>query len=606
METTSAVLFFPLLLPIWQQRPLIQDDLYPEPYPVAISQKLLDFEAHNLPNTSLLTRQRILTALGATHNPAAAEFLLQWLRRETEPSVQETILAQLQRFPPPPAAAESAIRKFLFAPTPRVQLAAVRLYIRLSNADSALLLKIAQTSKNPLVRRTAWTGLIPRFQTIPRDQLLSAIDDPDPLIRSAAGVCLIQKLPVFSRAIFQKIAADSEPIVRVRCLEACGHSSVSAAVARELCRLLAGDSNPAVRAEIPNIAARRANASLLPILSRFVRDPDSEVRRRTAAALNHFPRRACLDLVATLLADPAEPVRREAARTLAVFKHSGLAVATKIISLLDSPSPGIRGTAYFALALCAEKQTGEKLTLQLEVEKDHPHTLAYLISALGQLHIRRAAAAVADYAANPSCEVRSAVAETLGLIGNRQIYSTLEKLAGDRERRVRHAAFLGIGRGANGEFSPICTHILQRVQANDYITGDDRADACWAAARLIPVDQRLVHRLVIQATTPVIPMPGMKMFDQDTVLVSAQFALVSMALRNPAIRPAAEKVLKVYSRTFTQAELRKVCPTTMVPTPAFRDFARQARALLEHRTIKPGRRPPATPKLPLMPVTNAE
>jgi len=594
------VLLFPLLLPIWQKHPLTLDDLYPEPAPVRITRGMIALQHQALQRGGVDLRCRIAVALGDTHHPAAARLLIDALDGETDPRVAATILTQLRRFEISDAYDETHLRTFLRHPDASVRAAAVRLYARLPNADPLLLTEIAEHESVRTVRRTAWRVIADRSMRLSPAFFAKFRHDPDPVVRTCAVRSLVRSGADSARKALLDACRDADPTVR--CAVAAHVAAMPARLASEAVHLLAGDANSAVRAETASAIPRLRDPALLPVLTSLCGDPDAEVRRRAVAGCAAFPRSAAAESAAQALADSANLVREAATSALARLHARGVSVEQFVAPHLDATSPYVRGAAYRTLGAIEARSFASRLAQALDKEKDAPPALAGVVHACGRLGLRSCAAAIARYAAHPDVAVRIEVAGALGRLPAPETVPAMVRLAGDVDVRVRREAFRGMAAGGDGVYSRACLAILERVHSSDYITPDDRAWACWCAGRLHPADPALVRRLVLHATTPVVPVTGGKMFDADHVLVSAMFALVEIARRDAAFRPDAQKVIDALGREVDPGNVGGLAPGILVPSPALQEYARQAAAYLDGKSVAPRRRPLGTPRLPLLPL----
>ncbi|NOY80601.1 MAG: hypothetical protein GXP31_06305 [Kiritimatiellaeota bacterium] len=596
-QSTVAVALFPLLLPIWRERPPTETDLRPLPYPVRLSASDLRNQEKILPHASPALRCRIAVALGRTGRDEAVPMLLAWLAREKTPDVLATLLRQLRRFDMRQHSPIDTVRPLLIHAAPEVRLEAVQLYAALADCNPLELGRAASAEPDRTVRRAVWEALAAHADAMGIEFFRRFWHDSDPTVRAAAvaGSCRKPQVVAYGAELLEMCR---DPAVQVRHRLAESIPSCPASLRGPLCRRLARDSHPAVRAAAAR-AASRLGKPLAPVLHQLCADSDPGVRRLAVAGLAVAPSRTAVRIAAARLADTDGLVRTQAVRTLGVLHTQGLDTGAAAARNLLSPAPAVRAAAYRALGVVGAREYAAALTDALEKDADHSVALAGAIEGLGRLNVTSAASRIAHFVEYGDDWVRIATAAALGRLEVPETYPALARLATDPTPAVRRAAFFAITRTRKAAFAKTCTAVLEQTAAEDPILPADRALACWSAARLRPVDRRLAERLVVQATTPVIPMLGAKMFEPDHVLVSACFALAQMARDEPAVRPLAEKVLAACERRFTPEELRKQPPNTLVPSAYLREYARQARAFLENQKVQPRPRPLEKPSLPV-------
>ncbi|HPY89236.1 MAG TPA: hypothetical protein PLT23_00820, partial [Lentisphaeria bacterium] len=158
---TTVAVFFPLWMPIWQDRPLQNKDLDYES-PTCMTVETYEMVLGCLPTADARLRDQIYTQLASKPVPANQEVLLHCLRREPETRQQGTILRLLRRTDPatiPPADIAAFLQK---EPTQLTE-AAIQLYATLPTADPELLRPfLGQPAGNTLpliLRRRAWEAM---------------------------------------------------------------------------------------------------------------------------------------------------------------------------------------------------------------------------------------------------------------------------------------------------------------------------------------------------------------------------------------------------------------------------------------------------------------
>ncbi|MCF7854368.1 MAG: HEAT repeat domain-containing protein, partial [Candidatus Pacebacteria bacterium] len=178
----------------------------------------------------------------------------------------------------------------------------------------------------------------------------------------------------------------------------------------------------------------------------------------------------------------------------------------------------------------------------------------------------------------------------LGNATGPRVREAVLRAVSDPDTNVREASLLAMGRIAHPSFAPTLLTVLRSTSAGSDYSSKHRNIACWASGKLPSMPEDLAERLVRQATTPVIPVMGMMMFEPDYVLVSACWALAEGTRRDAALTPFAEKVITMQSRDTTNSA-GMGSPNELSPSAEVREYARQAQAYMDGKPVQAHRRP---------------
>ena len=596
LDFVSIVLFFPLLLPVWQTRPITSTDMFPAPYVTVVPDEVMAKQHEALELVDAELRARVLMYLHLTRHPKAAATLHEQLARERSIEVIATVLEQLCLYKTD-AGMAAEVAPFLKHHDTAVRVAAVRLYGRLPVVKLTPVEELAAGDPQDRVRRTAWQVLCENPTRCSPTFLREHWTDTDARSRADALVASLS-LPeaTAARQTFLTACGDNEVIVR--CALAVHLPEAPAALAGELCRKLARDPFASVRESVAQVVPKLGYGDLLPLLLELADDRDPEVRRLALVSLAGSGVPPAVDRAVAHLGDPTIQVHRQAEETL-VALHQQTSVVPAVAARIEDPDPVVRFHVFRILGRLNAKEYVPALVEHMNREQ-RPVNIAAAIFGLAELHASEVAPEVLKFCAHSDVGVRVEVAHALGTMAVPTTYSKLEELVFDKAPQVRESALLAVGRLADGHFSPMLLKVLQSVGAKSGISGWDRNIACWAAGRTRPISMDLMKRLVVQGTTPVIPTDFGPIFEDETVLVSVDFALAQCALDLPAVKPLAQQAMDFHSKAPGVGV--SMGPGMLVPSPELIEYARQARAFMEKREVKPALRPTQDILLPYRPM----
>jgi HEAT repeat protein len=267
-----------------------------------------------------------------------------------------------------------------------------------------------------------------------RAALEDALADLAPPVRRVALEALLRlpSEPETVRVCAERLA-DADPSVRATAVAAVAGLDPRAAATL---RTVVTDQHPSVR-RAAAAAARVLDADSVRVL---LADRDTEVRVAALEALARNPRPELTPALLEALADESWHVRRAAADALGASEDSG--VAPKLRHALVDPQPLVRGRARIAL----ERLLGDELDRLLAAvveDADAPLRRA-LVELLGRRgYVRPLLELVSD----DDVGVRIALVHALEHASASEARMALERLAGDRDMAVRHAAAMALAEG---------------------------------------------------------------------------------------------------------------------------------------------------------------
>ena len=150
---------FPLLLPVWQERPFVYSDLNPAPYPVVVAAEQIALQREALATADRSLRMVIYNELGHANLQSAYLALLRQLSAETDPDALAVVVQQLALSPFASAGLAAPIRPLLEHADEDVRYWVTALYGRLESADVALLLKAVTEDRSQAIRQVAAESL---------------------------------------------------------------------------------------------------------------------------------------------------------------------------------------------------------------------------------------------------------------------------------------------------------------------------------------------------------------------------------------------------------------------------------------------------------------
>jgi HEAT repeat protein len=583
----KIIALFPLLLPVWKERPLEHTDIYPSEYPIKVQETDVSIQQEGLQYGNRTLRGTIYRHLREMDLPASRQLLADSLKTESDPRLRATILQQLSLCSTVPDVPLASLGSYLKSKDSDVRYWAIRLAGKIESVPAKQLIDLAASDPTRRLRAAACLAMQDRDTQLPPAALRSLWKHTDPHVRATAFAAslLVGGAAKQPARIPAKAFADAVP---VRDALARAIASATPEDARSLVPPLAKDSHASVRAQLAKSLGERQDTAYLPTLLALVPDPDPDVRRQAAESLAVFPTTESRDALVGLFADPRTLVRRQAEDSLVII-HPASPVDKTAGKLLNASQAYTRFHVFRLLGRLDSRQFAKPIAARLPQETE-PVNIAAAVFALGQFEARFAADAIARLATHKDPGVRTDVGRALGRLAVPKTYPTIQKLAFDKEDDVRQAAILGMGWIADGKaFNPTLLKVLKSVREGQ-MSSPNRSAAVWAAGRTRPLALPLAKRLVVQATTPVVPGPmGEMLFEPDYLLASCDFALAQMARDDKSFFPQFKAVNEPHGKVFP--------PNTEPPTGTIKfsaevvEYARQAKAYLNHTTIAPLPRP---------------
>jgi HEAT repeat protein len=198
-----------------------------------------------------------------------------------------------------------------------------------------------------------------------------------------------------------------------------------------------------LRRAVVTAATKFADEGAAPLLARFAKDPDPDVREQVARSLyldadEGLPGR--LELIVALTGDPDVSVRRAAASALSAFSDNAAAMQLAVDLAGRDPSPDVRAECLEALGL------------------SHYHGMLDLVLSTYQAHL-----------GSPHADVRKAIAgRVAGLPPDPRVGPMVQALLGDRAPEVRkRMAWYGVNMSDHPNLAPLFRQVAESDPDDD-------------------------------------------------------------------------------------------------------------------------------------------
>ena len=562
-----------------------------------------DVSIHALNNFLLnsrdpLARSNLVMRLVACNNPLAQDLLKKLLAVELDAYVTADILKSCRLLETSYPESET----YLMHEDPDVRREAVQLYAQQADFQAARLLELAGNESQLPVVEEIWGALARKHAGTSIDNWKPQLDVPNPTDRAQAIVVIMSRTdwtmalrerlaqfagaghPLIRTTIAENLSADLDKDLQfnlLRSLIACEHTSVRAAAAATIGRLEASE--------------------LLPDLLKLSHDPAPIVRRRAAISMGIFPQRDTYVRLIELCGDSGSELLRDAALDTLENIADKYPVEREAGSFLDSKNADIRYNLYRLLTRLDSSMYNEPIATQLHLSataarqelpfSDRPINIAAAIRALNTGGARETAADITALKEHPDALVRTAVAESIGILKPGNGPDIVKHFAQqDQNIDVRKAALTSMNAILDNSFEDTLLKILKRTNyaAGEFLTATDRVMAAWLLSRLPTIGAPTKARLYDQITTSVVITMLGPAFDSENVRTTAMWCLVVCAKRHPGDTELRKQVKQLFGILIRDLEEISAIPTSYV----LNYYAYQARqffndAPIERRIVKP-------------------
>ena len=562
-----------------------------------------DVSIHALSNFLLnsrdpLARSNLVMRLIVCNNPIAQGLLKKLLAIELDAYVTADILKAFRLLETACPASET----YLVHEDPDVRREAIQLYAQQANFQAARLLELASNESQLPVVEEIWGALAQKHAGTSIDDWKPQLDVPNPTDRALAIVAIMSHADwtMTLRERFAQFAGAGHPLVRTTIAE-----NLSADLDKDLqfnlLRSLIVCEHTSVRAAAAATIGRLEASELLPDLLKLSRDPAPIVRRRAAISMGIFPQRDTYVRLIELCGDSGSELLRDAALDTLENIADKYPVEREAGSFLDSKNEDIRYNLYRLLIRLDSSMYNEPIGTKIHLSatatrqklpySDRPINIAAAIRALNTGGAREATADITALKEHPDALVRTAVAESIGVLKPANGPDVVKHFAQqDSDADVRKAALASMNAILDNSFEDTLLKILKRTSygGSEFLLASDRGIAAWLLSRLPTIGAPTKARLYDQITTSVVITMLGPAFDSENVRTTALWCLVVCAKRHPGDTKLRKQVKRLFRILIRDLEEISPIPTSYV----LNYYAYQARQFLnnapiERRIVKP-------------------
>ncbi|OGV58629.1 MAG: hypothetical protein A2X49_04995 [Lentisphaerae bacterium GWF2_52_8] len=570
-----ATVFFPLIAPIWEKGPLdAKNTLVPQALPRLDDRQLDELAAYFKQATDPRMRSSLAMDLANCNNPYGEKIACELLSGEKNDFVCEDLLSALNRMRDTqglPSA--NPLKVFFNHQSPRVRAYAAAVYLR-KTGDGTALANMLAGEDSEFTTSFLLNELAKRPDSCPQDKLISLLDPKIIPKRAGAAYALALNSPdPDALAPLQKLLADQSTAVRAALARGLAERKKDGG--NKLLDSLSADTHPSVRALAASAPANEVREKFLLKLSA---DPDYEVRRAACTSLRHRNSDAAVNALIGRLGDESLLVRSAAEDSLAEIKPGKGAVEKISAGIAD---PKSRDSAIRCLGLLKAEEHAPLIVSALE-KAESAETIIRCADALALIGYKPAASALSAKDAFPEASVRRAIAISLGKLGVKESYPSLEKLASDKDNEVVQGALQAMGIVGDPYFAPL----LGKQALNFSMTTppETRAAACWSLGRTGSNDASIINGMKDICSKEVLSVMGQRMCDSDFVRASALFTLVELSRKNTAGAEEAFNAMSEWLRNPPKDKFASVSDSLL-------DFLRQAELYKKGQKAEPAELP---------------
>ena len=596
MKTTALLVLYPLIVPIWQNGPLINDSKLATPRsPVYVVSDKLDFQQKSfLSIKDPRLKSRIVSDLSRTNNPYAVKILtslLLKLQAEDNSALKKDSLKALYNMRDialPSQDSLNAFAKFAISKDSVIRGYAYALLLEMGADPDKTVLTGLKNEKSLFVINLVTPILQKKADQCNIKKLEELLNAGSPAVSAAAARILASRKenPDSIGALYSVISKKQPIQVRVALAEVL---ALRKSCGIELLKKLSSDESPAVRALV---ASAFPSIAMLPVYKKLVKDNNWDVRRAAADTLGGYTPDKVAATLLPLLKDPVSELRTAAAGAL--IKISPSENIIQEIGGAYLPDKRSRPESIAILGALHAVKFAPDIERYLNTSDDDNIVLRS-IRALDSLNYRQAEPAVRGKAFHKNPEIRIAVAHALGKFADKKSYDTLINLSimpdskdvnAAKFAKVAPVAIESMGRIADPFFIKRLYDVIHDVKTS---TSTMRAAACWSIARIGKITPQALKQFKTLALKKSIPSEGGKEYDSDLVRISICLALIDLGQKEPAMRKKAESIIKKFfnpdagSLPFAGSDV----------SLTLREYARQAYLYMKGQSdITPSKVPP--------------
>jgi len=579
----SLLIFYPLVVPLWQKGPILQQNSTLKKHLSFITTPDLKFQVEKFKELKdSRIKSRMLFEWSRSNNPDVVPMFFSLLKEAESDNMKSDIIINLFKMRHIKKCGGVAnFAEMMSSENETIRAYSIALYLD-NNGKCDDVLRLLEKEKSPFV--------------------LSIVR---PLLKEHADLCstvLLKKLLKSERSAIRAVVADvlvkqkNDPDNFPELMSVCEDKDVlvRSALAEGLSKRLSGgkkmlttlshDSFSTVRSFVASATPRN---ELLSIYITLASDPSWEVRRIVALSLGGIKTDSSISTLIKMLSDPVSEVRDAAESAIIRIKPS-----QSVLKKIGEQCMSVKLSRPYAITILGklnDQRFAPQITSYLKSTSDD-NIILRAVTALDNLDYKSAEELVRKQKAHSDYKIRCAVAHALGTFAKRESFDTLLELSivkKDKKTKsyssgaipVITEAITSMGRIADPYFNKRLTDILYDV---NNASSEMRSTACWSIARINKPESRSLKQLEKIILKEIIPVEGGKCFDSDVARISALLALVDMGKKDSKINVMVSEALKKLNPP----------PGTLsfidMSSPSLKEWARQVSLYMQgNRNIKP-------------------
>lgn len=577
----SLLIFYPLIIPVWQQGPFNNSNISRVGSLDFLQTPGVQFQIESFKKIKdPRIRSRIAIDLINANNPDAVKGLAACLTPEKNNLVKGNILNALYRMKHIAKVNDAGLlKKCLKNPDAFIRGYGTALYLD-KTRDVATVLSMLKNEKSLFIKNLLWEDLKGYVKESPAKQLENLINSNDPTTRAGAARILAMGVSnPDSNSALKKAVTDKEMIVRAYVAEGLGSRSQEGT---ELLAHLAKDKDIPVRT---NVAAAKAAPARVNIHIALSTDSDPEVRRLAVIAFRHYQQPAAIDALLKAMNDPYKPVRTAAEDSLIAMKASS-AILERVGKEYLMQKPAAH-SAVRVLGVLNDQRFNNQI-LQILNSTDDTDMMRRAINALCALDFKKAAVSVAGKAESPDPLIREAVGNALGVFNIKETFETLIKLSSDVDNPTSLAAIKGMGVTKDSHFISCLMGVAKNVKRSS----ERRSFSYWSLAQINAPSKSQIKMLERNVLKKIIPIPmSPPDYDSDFARIGGVLALVEFSKKDDSAKNSAIKCIEKLRTPSSQQSMEFISGETL------QEYARQAELYMQGKAIEKVPLPTVNPVL---------
>jgi len=567
----ALLLFYPLLLPVWEREPFTHINTKPPPSPTFLNRQEVSTQKRffdELRESSMKSRGAL--ELVYSNNPVAVEVLEMLLLTEKDEMVLADIMHALDMLQHVSKCKKvSTLQTYFKHANPSLRAYAMVLYLG-TGKDPAPVLKELHGERSRFVNDLVWERLIDQADACNTNELIKFLTVDDPVQRGGSSrVISIQRKDPDNIGDLKSIPNDGQVAVRATLAEGLARRENGG---RNLLAVLANDKAIAVRTFV---ASMPAQPNRVKIHLKLSGDSDWEVRRLACSKLCGYPEAAAIEALLKRINDPAWQVREAAETSLVALKPGD-----PILDRLGGEYLDQDASVHAAVRILGDlnvRRFADRVHGVLK-QADDVDLIRRSVKALGQFDAKKYWRSIADRAKHEAWVVRKAVGGTLGQLKIKDSYSTLRQLEQDPKLAVAVQAITSMGWIKDAAFNDVLLKNLRNVRGS----ANRRSAAAWSVVQINSPDKSIIKQLETICLKRIIPVNGgSKEYDSDFSRASSVWSLAALSKSRADLKSVANHVV---DKLATPTELQD--PTDMLSGLTLQEYARQARCFMDGKVAE--------------------